>query len=54
MTKEQHAKFSKAVKEGKLSQKQHDKLPPKLLEAILKSKNSKKVTKSKPKKKTKK
>ena len=46
MTKEQHEKFKKAVKEGKLTQKQHDNLPPQLLEAILKSK-----TKKKPKKK---
>jgi hypothetical protein len=46
MTKEQHTKFNKAVKDGILTQKQHDKLPPKLLEAIIKSK-----TKKKPKKK---
>ena len=54
MTKEQHDKFSKAVKEGVISKKQHDNLPPALLEAILKSKSKNKVTKSKPKKKTKK
>lgn len=45
MTKEQHAKFSKAVKDGILTKKQHDNLPAKLLEAIIKSKtknNSKK------------
>lgn len=38
MTKEQHEKFSKAVKEGILTQKQHDNLPAQLLEAIIKSK----------------
>lgn len=51
MTKEQHEKFKKAVKEGKLTQKQHDNLPPQLLEAIIKSKN--KGTKSKKSKKKK-
>lgn len=50
MTKAQHDKFTKAVKDGKLTQKQHDNLPPALLEAIVKSKNKK----TKPKKKTKK
>ncbi len=38
MTKEQHEKFKKAVKDGLLSKKQHDNLPANLLEAILKSK----------------
>lgn len=52
MTKAQHDKFTKAVKDGKLTQKQHDKLPPQLLEAIVKSKS--KGNKPKPKKKTKK
>jgi len=51
MTKAQHDKFNKAVKEGKLTQKQHDKLPPQLLEAIIKSKS--KGTKSKKSKKKK-
>jgi len=36
MTKEQHAKISKAVKEGKLTQKQHDKMPAALLMGIIK------------------
>lgn len=50
MTSQQHDKFKKAVKEGRLTQKQHDKLPPQLLEAIIKSK-SKTKNKSKKKKK---
>jgi hypothetical protein len=42
MTKEQHAKFKKAVKDGILSKKQHDNLPAHLLEAIVKNKSKKK------------
>ena len=38
MTKEQHDRFNKAVKDGLISQKQHNALPPQLLEAIIKSK----------------
>ncbi len=38
MTKAQHEKFKKAVKDGLLTKKQHDNLPANLLEAILKSK----------------
>jgi len=38
MTKAQHDKFNKAVKEGILTQKQHNNLPAPLLEAIIKSK----------------
>ena len=41
MTKEQHTRFNKAVKDGLLTQKQHDALPPALLEGILKSKMGK-------------
>jgi len=50
MTKEQHAKFKKAVKEGLITKTQHDKLPPKLLEAIIKSKSKPKVSFAKSKK----
>ena len=39
MTKEQHAKFKKAVKDGVITKKQHDNLPAHLLEAIIKSKS---------------
>ena len=42
MTKNQHEKFKKAVKDGIISQKQHDNLPAQLLEAIVKSKSKKK------------
>lgn len=42
MTKEQHAKFKKAVKDGVITKTQHDKLPPNLLEAIIKSKSKSK------------
>tara|TARA_R100000278_G_scaffold120960_1_gene103935 strand:- start:1697 stop:1879 length:183 start_codon:yes stop_codon:yes gene_type:complete len=38
MTKEQHEKFKKAVKDGLITEKQHNSLPANLLEAILKSK----------------
>jgi len=53
MTKAQHDKFTKAVKNGLLTQKQHDNLPPALLEAIIKSKSKSKATKSKNAKKKK-
>lgn len=42
MTKEQHSKFLKAVKDGIITKKQHEALPPKLLEAIIKSKSKSK------------
>ena len=45
MTKSQHEKFLKAEKDGLITRKQHNSLPPHLLEAIVKSK-----TKSKKKK----
>tara|TARA_R110002020_G_scaffold201383_2_gene403990 strand:- start:1924 stop:2103 length:180 start_codon:yes stop_codon:yes gene_type:complete len=35
MTKEQHAKISKAVKDGLITQKQHDKMPAGLLMGII-------------------
>ena len=35
MTKEQHEKISKAVKDGLLTQKQHDKMPAGLLLGII-------------------
>ena len=38
MTKEQHERFLKAEKDGLISKKQHNSLPPQLLEAIIKSK----------------
>lgn len=38
MSKEQHDMFSKAVKDGLITQKQHDNLPAHLLEAIVKKK----------------
>jgi len=38
MTPAQHKKFSKAVKDGHLTKKQHDGLSAPLLEAILKKK----------------
>ena len=50
MTKEQHAKFKKAVKEGLITKTQHDKLHPNLLEAIIKSKSKPKVSFAKSKK----
>ena len=40
MTKEEHAQYNKAVKDGLLTQKQHDNLPPQLLKAIIKKKKS--------------
>jgi hypothetical protein len=42
MTKEQHKKFTKAVKDGIITKKQHDNLPAHLLEAIVKKKSKKK------------
>lgn len=50
MTKEQHEKFLKAEKDGIITKKQHNSLPPQLLEAIIKSKTSTKKTKKKNKK----
>jgi len=41
MNEKQHDMFSQAVKDGILTKKQHDKLPPKLLEAIIKKKMKK-------------
>jgi hypothetical protein len=41
MNQKQHDMFSQAVKDGVLTKKQHDKLPPKLLEAIIKKKMKK-------------
>lgn len=41
MSKEQHARFNKAVKDGILTKKQHDNLPTPLLEAIVKKKMKK-------------
>ena len=38
MTKAQHERFLKAEKDGLISKKQHNALPPQLLEAIIKSK----------------
>jgi len=42
MSSKQHSNFKDAVKQGLITQKQHDKLPPHLLEAIIKSKKGKK------------
>ena len=43
MTDAEHKMFNKAVKDGLLTQKQHDNLPPQLLKAIVnKKKKSKK------------
>ena len=42
MTKAQHSKFEKAVKDGLITKKQHDNLSAGLLEAIIKKKNAKK------------
>lgn len=42
MSKEQHTKFSKAVKDGIITKKQHDTLSAGLLEAIIKKKKGKK------------
>lgn len=39
MTKDQHAKFKKAVKDGVITKKQHDKLPAHLLEGFINSKS---------------
>lgn len=55
MTKEQHAKISKAVKDGLITQKQHDKMPAGLLMGIIarggnKGSKKKKSTKGKKKK----
>lgn len=36
MSKEQHAKIKKGVKDGLITQKQHDKMPPALLMGIIK------------------
>ena len=38
MTEAQHKKFNKAVKDGVITQKQHDSLSAPLLEAIIKKK----------------
>ena len=40
MTEAQHKSFLKAEKEGLITKKQHEKLPPHLLEAIIKKKRS--------------
>ena len=45
MTKQQHEKFKKAVKDGKITEKQHNSLPVHLLEAIVKSKSKAKKKK---------
>ena len=42
MTEAQHKKFNKAVKDGVITQKQHDNLSAPLLEAIIKKKKAKK------------
>ena len=42
MSKAQHSKFSKAVKDGIITKKQHDTLSAGLLEAIIKKKKGKK------------
>ena len=42
MSAKQHSNFKDAVKQGLITQKQHDKLPAHLLEAIIKSKKGKK------------
>lgn len=42
MTKAQHSKFQKAVKDGIITKKQHDSLSAGLLEAIIKKKKAKK------------
>lgn len=41
MSKSEHDMFKKAVKEGVITQKQHNSLPPQLLKAILKKKGFK-------------
>ena len=41
MSKEQHAKFTKAVKDKIITKKQYDNLPAQLLEAIVKKKSKK-------------
>ena len=45
MTKQEHDMFNKAVKDGMLTKKQHDNLPPHLLKAIIKSKTKNKKSK---------
>tara|TARA_S200002703_G_C3708992_1_gene217753 strand:- start:27 stop:221 length:195 start_codon:yes stop_codon:yes gene_type:complete len=42
MSKAQHTKFNKAVKDGIITKKQHDNLSAGLLEAIIKKKKGKK------------
>lgn len=42
MSKAQHSKFQKAVKDGIITKKQHDNLSAGLLEAIIKKKKAKK------------
>ena len=42
MTKAQHSKFEKAVKDGLITKKQHDSLSAGLLEAIIKKNKAKK------------
>jgi len=42
MTEAQHKMFNKAVKDGIITQKQHDNLPAHLLEAIVKKKRGSK------------
>tara|TARA_Y100001937_G_scaffold73114_1_gene99399 strand:+ start:155 stop:355 length:201 start_codon:yes stop_codon:yes gene_type:complete len=45
MSKSQHEKFIKAEKDGLITRKQHNSLPPQLLEAIIKSKTKAKKKK---------
>jgi len=40
MSKAEHAKITKAVKDGLITQKQHDKMPAKLLLGIIKKKKN--------------
>ena len=50
MTKEQHERFKKAVKDGIITQRQHDKLSAGLLDAIVKKKMGGSSSKKKRKK----
>jgi hypothetical protein len=54
MSKAEHDKISKAVKDGLITQKQHDKMPAKLLLGIIKKGGNGAGKKKKPKKKGKK